>query len=173
MPIPRAQNEQTAVSHSSTEPEIISIDAWLRMEGIPALNLWDTVIDILHRQAGGDSKLVHQTQTPKHHDPFGDIDDVPPNARLFSMRTAVYIFKDHEADLVMWARQEECQELRKVIKYMSERQDKVFGQGCNIEEGTEKHRLYHCSCWKEIRSQIPEELRTWEQRARTSKMDWK
>ena len=22
----------------------------------------------------------------------------------------------------------------------------------------EKHRLYHCLCWKEIRSQIPEEL---------------
>ena len=22
-------------------------------------------------------------------------------------------------------------------------------QGCNTEEGTEKHRLYHCPCWKE------------------------
>ena len=104
MPIPWAHNGQTAVSHSSTELENISIDAWLRMEGIRALNLWDTVIDISHRQAGGDSKLVHQTQTPKHHDPFADIDDVPPNARLFSMRTAVFIFKDHEADLVMWAK---------------------------------------------------------------------
>ena len=98
------------------------------MEGIPELNLWDTVIDISHRQAGGDSKLVHQTQIPKHHDPFGDIDDVPPNARLFSTRTAVHIFKDHEADLVMWARQEECQELRKVIKYMSDRQEKFLAK---------------------------------------------
>ena len=67
-------------------------------------------------------------QIPKHHDPFGDIDDVPPNVRLFSMRTAVYIFKDHEADLVMWARQEEGQELRKVIKYMSERQEKFLAK---------------------------------------------
>ena len=125
------------------QPHVVSR---VSLEGIPASNLWDTLIDISHRQAGGDSKLVHQTQTPKHHDPFGDIDDVPPNARLFCMRTAENIFKDHEADLVMWARQEECQELRKVIKYMSERQEKFLGQGCKIEEGMEKHRLYHCSC---------------------------
>ena len=38
-------------------------------------------------------------------------------------------------------------------------------QGCN-KEGTEKHRLYHCPCWKEIRSKIPEKVRKWEQRAR-------
>ena len=31
-------------------------------------------------------------------------------------------------------------------------------QGCNKEEGTEKHRLYYCPCWKEIRGQIPEEF---------------
>ena len=28
---------------------------------------------------------------------------------------------------------------------------------CNKEEGTEKHRLYHCPCWKEI--QIPKKSR--------------
>ena len=46
-------------------------------------------------------------------------------------------------------------------------------QRCNKEEGTEKHRLYQCPCWKEVRSQMPEELRKSEQRARTSKKDWK
>ena len=46
-------------------------------------------------------------------------------------------------------------------------------RGCNKEEGTEKHRLYHCPCWKDIRRQIPVELRKWEQRATTSKKDWK
>ena len=45
--------------------------------------------------------------------------------------------------------------------------------GCNVEEGTEKHRLYHIPCWNEIRSQMPEESWKWEQRARTSKKDWK
>ena len=33
--------KQTSVSHSSTESEIISLDARLRLDGIPALDLWD------------------------------------------------------------------------------------------------------------------------------------
>ena len=40
--------KQTSVSHSSTEAEIISLDAGLRMDGIPALTLWDLVIEIFH-----------------------------------------------------------------------------------------------------------------------------
>ena len=39
-------------------------------------------------------------------------------------------------------------------------------RGCNKEEFTEKHRLYHCPCWKEVRNQIPERFGTWEQKAR-------
>ena len=35
--------KQTSVSHSSTESEIFSLDAGLRMDGIPALDLWDVV----------------------------------------------------------------------------------------------------------------------------------
>ena len=33
--------KQTSVSHSSTESKIISLDAGLRMDGLPALDLWD------------------------------------------------------------------------------------------------------------------------------------
>ena len=40
--------KQTSVSHSSTEGEIISLDAGLRMDGIPALTLWDLVIEVFH-----------------------------------------------------------------------------------------------------------------------------
>ena len=40
--------KQTSVSHSSTEAEIISLDAGLRMDGIPALTLWDLVIEAFH-----------------------------------------------------------------------------------------------------------------------------
>ena len=40
--------KQTSVSHSSREAEIISLDAGLRMDGIPALDIWDLVIDVLH-----------------------------------------------------------------------------------------------------------------------------
>ena len=92
-----ACKKQTGVSHSSTEAEIISHDAGFRMEGIPAMKLWDTVIDSLHPQAGGDFKPVHQTHIPKHHDTFGEIDYVLPNARLFSMRTALYISEGNKA----------------------------------------------------------------------------
>ena len=39
--------KQTSVSHSSTEPEIISLDAGLRLDGIPALDLWDLIVSVL------------------------------------------------------------------------------------------------------------------------------
>ena len=38
--------KQTQVSHSSTESEVISLDADLRMDGISALDLWDWVIEV-------------------------------------------------------------------------------------------------------------------------------
>ena len=28
--------------------------------------------------------------------------------------------------------------------------DEKMCRGCNKEEGTEKHRLFHCPCWKEV-----------------------
>ena len=39
--------KQTAVSHSSTESEIISLDTGLRLDGIPALDLWDLIVVVL------------------------------------------------------------------------------------------------------------------------------
>ena len=42
-------------------------------------------------------------------------------------------------------------------------------QACKKEEGTEKHRLYHCREWYEVRREIPEVFRKREQKARTSK----
>ena len=46
VPISLACKKQTAVSYASIDAEIISLDTRLRMEGIPALNLWDTIIYI-------------------------------------------------------------------------------------------------------------------------------
>ena len=39
--------KQTSVSHSSTESEIISLVAGLRMDGLLALDLWCIVIEVL------------------------------------------------------------------------------------------------------------------------------
>ena len=46
-------------------------------------------------------------------------------------------------------------------------------QACQKEEGTENQRLYHCPEWYEVRREIPEAFRKWEQKARTSKKEWK
>ena len=43
VPISWMCKKQTSVSHSSTEAELISLDVGLRMDGILALDLWDTV----------------------------------------------------------------------------------------------------------------------------------
>ena len=38
--------KQTAVSHGSTQSEIMSLDAGLRLDGTPALNLWDLIVAV-------------------------------------------------------------------------------------------------------------------------------
>ena len=44
VPISWMCKKQTSVSHSSTESEIISLDAGLRLDGLPALDLWDLIV---------------------------------------------------------------------------------------------------------------------------------
>ena len=36
--------ETNFISHNSTESEIISLDAGLRLDGVPALDLWDSIV---------------------------------------------------------------------------------------------------------------------------------
>ena len=47
VPISWMCKKQTSVSHSSTESEIISLDAGLRLDGIPALDVWDLIVLVL------------------------------------------------------------------------------------------------------------------------------
>ena len=53
--------KQTSVSHSSTEAELISLDAGLRMDGIPALDLWDLVIEVFHSSPNQSKKTKYQS----------------------------------------------------------------------------------------------------------------
>ena len=48
VPISWMCRKQTSVSHISTEAEVISLDADLRMDGIPALDLWNLVVEVFH-----------------------------------------------------------------------------------------------------------------------------
>ena len=67
VPVSWMCKKQTSVSHSSTEAEMISLDAGLRMDGIPALDLWDLVIEVFHsspKQILGN--LLRDTPSNKH-----------------------------------------------------------------------------------------------------------
>ena len=46
VPIGWMCKKQTAVSHSSTESEIILFDTALRLDGLPALELWDLIVSV-------------------------------------------------------------------------------------------------------------------------------
>ena len=86
--------KQTAVSHSSTKSEIISPDAGLRMDGLPAFDIWDTVIEVLrstnnsvqpkHTSIQETDALQSKTKTRtverrQKVDQLSDVDHVPPN----------------------------------------------------------------------------------------------
>ena len=80
--------KQTAVSHSSTESEIISLDTGLRLDGLPALELWDLIVSVLgnvSRVSDGSGKPVNGEN--KHHkshnkiDVMKDNDSVPSNVQ--------------------------------------------------------------------------------------------
>ena len=47
VPISWMCKKETAVSHSSTESEITSLDTGLRLDGLPALELWDLIVSVL------------------------------------------------------------------------------------------------------------------------------
>ena len=91
--------KQTSVTHRSTEAEIVSLDAGLRMDGIPALDLWDLVIEVFHsppkpfqqHQRSSTSKLVAQ-----HHIDLCNVDHVPSNAKFSRLGAMLYIFEDND-----------------------------------------------------------------------------
>ena len=51
VPITWLCKKQGAVSHSSTEAEVIALESSLRMEGIPSLMLWDLVAEVFNPHA--------------------------------------------------------------------------------------------------------------------------
>ena len=55
--------KQTAVSHSSTESEIISLDTGLRLDGLPALELWDLIVAVLGNVSRVSDRSGNLTQT--------------------------------------------------------------------------------------------------------------
>ena len=68
VPISWMCKKRASVSHSSTEAEIISLDAGLRMDGIPALDLCDFVFKVFNstRNQTNKTKDIRKPQEAKN-----------------------------------------------------------------------------------------------------------
>ena len=101
VPISLMCKKQTSVSHSSTESEIIFLDAGLRLDGIPALDLWDLIVAVLQ----GNTYQTNQERGDPHKSPtrkkiHGKIDDLnnvdfaPSNGHSSHQEALLYVFED-------------------------------------------------------------------------------
>ena len=103
VPISWMCKKQTTVSHSSTESEIISLDTGLRLDGLPALELWDLIVSVLgnvSRFSDGSGKP--ECDVHKHHKPHKkNRSDVPSNVQSARQEDSLYVFKDNETVIKM------------------------------------------------------------------------
>ena len=109
VPISWMCNKQTAVSHTSTESEIISLDTGLRLDGLPALELWDLIVSVF----GSVSQISDRTGRPVNVDVkrsqksqgkinvMENIDSVPSNVQSSRQEALLYVFEDNEAVIKM------------------------------------------------------------------------
>ena len=87
VPVSWMCKKQTSVSHSSTESEIISVDAGLRLDGIPALDLWDLIVSVLGNttqttERQGRPVIIDKSQRSQGEiNALNNIDCVPSNVQ--------------------------------------------------------------------------------------------
>ena len=99
--------KQTSVSHSSTESEIISVDAGLRLDGIPALDLWDLIVSVLGNtiqtpeRPGRPVVKVKDQRSQGKTNALNYIDCVPSNVQSSHQEALLYVFEDNEAVIKM------------------------------------------------------------------------
>ena len=102
--------KQGATSHSSTEAEIIALDAMLRMEGIPALGLWESVVDTLEpavapKPPKKNSKSTAGSDAEQSFDIvqtiLKNVDWVPPSLPPHTNRVTLIILEDNDAVIKM------------------------------------------------------------------------
>ena len=107
VPISWMCKKQTSVSHSSTESEIISLDAGLRLDGILALDLWDLIVSVLgntiqtHERPGRPVIIDKNQRSQGMTNVLNDIDCVPSNVQSSHQEALLYVFEDNEAVIKM------------------------------------------------------------------------
>ena len=108
IPISWMCKKQTAVSHSSTESEIISSDTGLRLDGLRALELWDVIVSVF----GSVSQISYRTGRlvnvdVKRKKSQGKINvmeyivSVPSKVQSSRQEALLYVFEDNEAVIKM------------------------------------------------------------------------
>ena len=119
VPISWMCKKQTPVSHSSTEAEVISLDAGLRMGGVPALDLWHLVIEVFHSSPNQTNKTKDareprghlsaktqpnmRNQIPTKHINLDltNVDHVSLNVKPSDSNATLSVFEDNEAVIKM------------------------------------------------------------------------
>ena len=96
--------ETNTVSRSSTESEIMSLDGGLRMDGLPALVLWDLIVTVLHGNTHQNDQVrgdPYKSPTRKKFhgkiDDLNNIDFISSNVNSSRKKALLYIFEDNEA----------------------------------------------------------------------------
>ena len=117
VPISWMCKKQTSVSHSSTESEIISLGAGLRLNGIPALDLWDLIVAVLHgstyqsnqeqrdpctnqREVRAVPHTIHnRKQSQRVINDLDNVDFISSNVQFFASRSfVVYLWRQRSSD---------------------------------------------------------------------------
>ena len=108
VPISWMCKKQTAVSHGSTESEIISLDTGLRLDGLPALEFWDLIVSVLgnvsrvsDRWGQPESDVHKRHKSQKKIDVMEDIDSVPSNVQSACQDALLFELEDNEAVIKM------------------------------------------------------------------------
>jgi hypothetical protein len=87
--------KQGAVSHSSTEAEVIALDAAMRMEGIPILMFWDQAIEVFSNEK---PKLQEDTLLAKpNKENLSELKDFAPPTLAKPGKAKLLILEDNEA----------------------------------------------------------------------------
>ena len=108
VPISWVCKKQTAVSHSSTESEIISLDTGLKFDDLLALELWDLIVSVFgsvsrvsDRSGHTDNDVHERHKSQKKIDVMEDIDSVPSNVQSSRQEALLYVFDGDEAVIKM------------------------------------------------------------------------
>ena len=117
--------KQTSVSHSSTESEIIALDAGLRLDGKPALDFWDLIVSVfgsVSQISDRTGRLVESTWIDI--EPGAQFDQAYPVAkRLYTLLRHGELSRKEDKAIEFWRLKDD---LRNKFEHSQHRSDDVW-----------------------------------------------